>query len=499
MKNSMFWPALLLAMISVERSIAVADVGGQPGTIPAMFPPFLGGNSPWFPGPNVTDIPYEIPEGCTIDMASITSRHGSRYPDPAVYKQWLGLQSKIQNSSATAQGALSFISSWDPTLKNPGKLLTQLSIGGSKELYDMGAAYRWRYPGLYADNTPFILWANAFFPTSPRVIDSARLFARGLLGPNATTLGTVYVLNNTDPRGLANSLGVSDLCPAYNDTMGGSAAAIWANIYLPPIAARINALTSPKGAVNFNITDVAMFPLLCGFESEMTGQRSPWCDLLTQQELQAYEYSQDLRFYYGHGPGSLKNSTFMLPFLSALVSRFVDGPNKTYTSSDGTTFVPPPLIVAFTNDAQINQLASQIGVFNDQAPLPPDRIPDNQRYISSRFVTMRGTIGFERLTCTTGSGKPSQTTPGQFLRVVLNDVVYPVLGCDSGPGRSCPLSQYAQLVAQKQTEAGGFVDACFGANQTAAKRALAAAGITGTPKTTFLSDLAVPFAFVVKP
>ncbi|KIW30485.1 uncharacterized protein PV07_06227 [Cladophialophora immunda] len=496
MKLPLVLQTLVLAT-SVSSTIALTDVGGQPGTIPAMFPPFLGGNSPWFPGPNVTDIPYEIPEGCTIDMASITSRHGSRYPDPAVYKQWLGLQSKIQNSSATGQAALSFISTWNPVLENPSQVLTQLSVGGYKELYDMGATYRWRYSDLYTDNSPFLLWANAFFPTSPRVIDSAKLFARGFLGPNATTLGTVYVLNNTDPRGLANSLGVSDLCPAYNDTMGGPAAATWANVYLPPIVARINALTTPKGAVNFNTTDVAMFPLLCGFESEMTGKRSPWCNVFTEQELQAYEYSQDLRFYYGHGPGSLKNSTFMLPFLSALVSRFIDGPNKTYTSSDGTTFAPPPLIVTLTNDAQINQLVSQIGVFDDQAPLPPDRIPDNQRYISSRYVTMRGTIGFERLTCT-GSGKRGQT-PGQFLRIILNDVVYPVVGCDSGPGRSCPLPQYAQLVVQKQAQAGGFVDACFGANQTAAKLALAAAGITGTPKTTFLSDLAVPFAFTVKP
>lgn len=317
------------------------------------------------------------------------------------------------------------------------------------------------------------------------------------MGPNATALGTVYVLNNTDPRGLANSLGVSDLCPAYNDTMGGSAATTWANIYLPPIVARINALTTPKGAVNFNTSDVAMFPLLCGFESEMTGKRSPWCDVFTEEELQAYEYSQDLRFYYGHGPGSLKNSTFMLPFLSALVSRFVDGPNKTYTSSDGTAFTPPPFIATFTNDAQIKQLVSQIGVFDDQAPLPPDRIPDNQKYISSRYVTMRGTIGFERLTCI-GNRKRGQT-PGQFLRIILNDVVYPVVGCDSGPGRSCPLEQYTQIVAQKQTQAGGFLQACFGANQTAANLALAAAGITGTPKTSFLSDLAVPFAFAVKP
>jgi acid phosphatase len=445
----------------------------------------------------VNNIAYETPEGCTVDMASITSRHGSRHPDPAVWKQWVALQLKIKNSAAAAQGALSFISTWKPVVQIPDQELTQLSAGGYKELYDMGVSYRWRYPNLYSSNKPFLLWANAFFPTSPRVIDSARLFARGFMGPNATTLGTVYVLNNTDPRALGNSLAVSDLCPAYNDTMGGPAATAWANIYLPPIVTRINALTTPKGAVNFNTTDISLFPLLCGFESEITGKRSPWCDVLTMEELQAYEYSQDLRFYYGHGPGSLKNSTFMLPFLSALMSRFLDGPNQTYTSSDGTRFIPPPFIVTFTNDAQVNQLVSQIGVFDDQQPLPSNKIPGNQRYIASHFDTMRGTIGFERLTCT-GNLKRNQQS-GQFIRIILNDVVYPVVGCDSGPGRSCQLEKYVEIITQKQKEAGGFVQTCFGANQTAANIGLAAAGITGTPNTTFLSDLALPFAFAVKP
>ncbi|KAI9873927.1 MAG: hypothetical protein M1823_007803, partial [Watsoniomyces obsoletus] len=67
------------------------------------------------------------------------------------------------------------------------------------------------------------------------------------------------------------------------------------------------------------------------------------------------------------------------------------------------------------------------------------------------------------------------------------------------PARSCPLENYAQIVAQKQNQVGSFVQACFGSNKTAANKGLAAAGITGTPKTTFLTNLALPFAVAVKP
>lgn len=104
----------------------------------------------------------------------------------------------------------------------------------------------------------------------------------------------------------------------------------------------------------------------------------------------------------------------MLPVLNGIIQRFQDGPNKTYTSSDGTSFRPPPLSAMFTNDGQINQLVSEIGVFDDQTPLPSTYIPPQNKYVASHYVTMRGTIGFERLTCS------SQ----HYVRITLNDVVY---------------------------------------------------------------------------
>jgi acid phosphatase len=60
-----------------------------------------------------------------------------------------------------------------------------------------------------------------------RVVDSARLFARGYTGPNSTDESHVVVLNQTDPRSIANSLAPSDLCPLYNDNGGGVNATTW--------------------------------------------------------------------------------------------------------------------------------------------------------------------------------------------------------------------------------------------------------------------------------
>lgn len=91
----------------------------------------------------------------------------------------------------------------------------------------------------------------------------------------------------------------SDGCPTYSDDSGGSNATTWANVYLPPITARINALL--KGNLTFTATEVSLFPSLCGFETPILGYLSPWCYVFTDDELKAYEYAQDIRYYYGSG------------------------------------------------------------------------------------------------------------------------------------------------------------------------------------------------------
>jgi acid phosphatase len=360
-------------------------------------------------------------------------------------------------------------------LTNPEAQLSQISLGGYKELYDMGVDYRWKYPTFYKENDPFVLWANKY--TGPRVVDSARLFARGYLGPNATEVGKVYAINQTDPRSIANSLAPSDLCTNYSDNPAGNSTT-WAGIYLPPIVERINKRLS---GLNFTSDDITSFPYLCGFETQITGRRSPWCDVFTEEETLQYEYAQDIRYYYGTGPGTELESNLMLPFIAAIVERFTDGPNATYTNNNQTTpFKPGPLIATFANDGQISQIAAGTGVFDNQEPLPIDHILTDRIYKASNVSPMRGTVGFERLNC--GS-------EGLFVRIKFNDAVYPVAKCQDGPGRSCSLDDYRELINAKSDAFGDWQVSCGNDNSTRVPNA----------KTTFLKDLGLPFMYVVKP
>lgn len=339
----------------------------------------------------------------------------------------------------------------------------------------MGVEYRWKYPDFYKENEPFVLWANKY--TGPRVVDSARLFARGYLGPNATDVGKVYAINQTDPRSIANSLAPSDLCTNYRDAPGGNSTT-WANVYLPPIVERINGLLN---GLELTSSDITNFPYLCGFETQITGRRSPWCDVFTEEEIMQYEYAQDIRYYYGTGPGTDLESNLMLPFITAIVERFTDGPNATYTSNNQSApFKPNRLIATFANDGQISQLAAATGVFDNQEPLPIDRLLEDRIYRASNVSPMRGTVNFERLNC---------DSDDLFLRIKFNDAVYPVANCQSGPGRSCPLEKYRELIDSKSEAFGDWQQQCGNDNSTRVPNA----------KTTFLKDIGLPFMYAVKP
>ncbi|RHZ48334.1 putative histidine acid phosphatase [Aspergillus thermomutatus] len=438
----------------------------------------LGANSPWFAGPNVNKISSNVPDQCSVDQAIYVVRHGSRYPDPGAYAEWQALYNAFQSAKFKASGSLSFISDWAPVLRYPDQEISQVSLTGYKELYNLGVDLRFRYPSFYEDNTPFLLWANDY----QRTIDSARLFARGYLGPNST-YGDIYVVNADVEAATGNSLATSDMCPNFKDSSGGTYPSTWDSIYLPPITKRLN----KKISGNLTLTDsqVSIFPYLCGFETQITGSTSPWCDVFTPEEIRQYEYRQDLRYYYGTGPGAGKNMTVMLPVLQGIVNLLEDGPAATAKTSTGTSKLPP-LIVAFTHDNQINELASILGIFDEQKALAADKMDNKRIYVSTRVNPMRGTIAFERLNCTS-RGRTSVN-----VRIRLNDAVYPVPSCRSGPGSSCPLDQYTELVAKKRKQYGSFASVCG-----LSEGNVTTVGSDGA--VTFFNDLTLPFLRVVKP
>jgi len=177
----------------------------------------------------------------------------------------------------------------------------------------------------------------------------------------------------------------------------------------------------------------------------------------------------------------------MLPFLNSVVGLLFNGPGQTGKAANGSAFAVPDLITAFLNDGQLTELVAATGVMSDQSPLSGSRIPHDWKYIASRFVSMRGTVALERLGCQVKSGvwwNPNLKNE-TYVRILLNDAVYPVPTCKDGPGKSCLLSEYKDITGKKLAAAGSLKSRC---NVTAAVQMANGNGTSGKGAS-FFTDL----------
>ncbi|KAM7217932.1 histidine acid phosphatase [Rhypophila decipiens] len=450
----------------------------------------LGANGPWHAGPGVNGISSDIPDNCHVDQVATVSRHGSRYPDQGAYNGWVELQEKLSAGGYNSTGSLSFMPSWKTVLTNPSRQIAMLSPTGVKEAQDMGYQLRTRYPNLYSDDDDFMVWANNY----TRVLQTAEMFVRGYLGWEASTRGSVVAVTSRGfPGGIGDSLAPSDMCPNLKDTEGSDKKREWDAVWIPPVLSRLQSMIS--GNLTLTSDDILSMPYLCGFESQITGRLSPWCDVFTDDELKSYQYSNDMRYFYGIGPGTGLNKKMMTPFLNALVGLLQKGPGVNGTRADGSSFRLPSLIASFLNDGQLTELVTASGVFDEQPVLSTTLRDENRLWVGSRYVTMRGTVAFERLhcrvtrKCKSRAGTSSPVQNATYVRILLNDAVYPVPSCKNGPGSSCLMGDYAKYVAGKYKAEGEWIENC---NVT----------IEGAPTkvkgASFFTDLTRPWVRTVK-
>lgn len=351
---------------------------------------------------------------------------------------------------------------------------------------------RCSYPDLYREGEEFFVWANNY----TRVLQTAQMFVRGYLGTNSSVVGRVVsVTGRGVPDQLGNTLAPSDMCPTFKDDSAAQTN-VWRSLWLPSFIQRLSSYID--GDLTLDDGHWNDFPYICGFESQITGYMSPFCDTFTQEELDQYEYQQDLRYYYGVGPGADVSSKMMVPFLRALMERFVEGPDAEGTRPDGSSFTLPKLLMSFLNDGQLNQLAAATGAFDEQEPLPLDHIPEDRLWRSSRISPMRGTVAFERLNCRVPKpcrsrvdGSDSVRQHNQtFVRVRINEAVYPVPSCMDGPGKSCPVDKYVEYLSNKLEENGDFATICNATDPATPTEVLGAS---------FFTDLAQSHLQIVQP
>lgn len=182
---------------------------------------------------------------------------------------------------------------------------------------------------------------------------------------------------------------------------------------------------------------------ICGFETLARGS-SPWCKVFTQEEWLQFEYARDVIHYFRTGPGNPYGMAMGWLWLNTTANLIHLGPE-----------VAGPIFFSFVHDGDIIPMLASLGLFSDPETLPLDRIYYDRKWKTSQIVPMGGRVIFERMTCSS-----TQDESKVYIRFNVNDGIVALDGCDSGPGKSCPLDEFLQHVQERGKLGGDFRKVC---------------------------------------
>ncbi|KAI9842419.1 MAG: acid phosphatase pho5 [Sclerophora amabilis] len=431
----------------------------------------LGGNGPWIrkvDGIVTADI--GPPEGCEVDQVHMMSRHGERFPTTSAGARMLDLLKRIRESSVQLKGDLEFVNDWEYFTQDPSKHLEQLvTVGpyaGTLEAFTTGVKLRTRYAHLLPANSdepkaaPVRLWAS----DSNRVIDTARYFRAGFFGLDdgheARKASSLQVIPETADLG-ADTLTPGDTCLKYRNDIerghdyGAAMLAKFRATYLGAIGARLQK-QNPQMEKRFEDGEIYSMQEMCGFETLARGS-SPWCDVFTHDDWENFEYARDVIHYYRAGPGNRYGPAMGWLWLNATANLLSAGPSST-----------APLFFSFVHDGDIIPMLAALDIFasKDKHHLPVTHVPKERTWRTSQVTPMGGRVIFERLTCRPSSSSSSastsseQTGKSSFIRININDGIVALPDCSSGPGHSCPLPEFLEIIRERGKEVGDFREVC---------------------------------------
>lgn len=384
-------------------------------------------------------IPREAPFQCKVKQAHLFMRHGERYPTEGTGKGNKQIFEKLKNATVESyDGPLSFVKDWEFYVPDSSLLETESFKGayaGLADCYNLGVEFRERYEDLWDGKTIQPLFTSS----QERVVNSARSFGEGFFASNYSDLCSLQIIPENETQG-ANTLTSHDACVNYNSSYSDAIVGQFSDNYLKTAAARLNKL-SP----GFNITGDDVYNLMgyCGFELNVRGQ-SEVCGIFTLDEWISFDYSKTLGFYYQNGPGY--NISVPLGYVFA---------NNTYTLMKDQTSYPFNLSFSFSHDNDVATFVSALGIMDPEADLSVDEVEFGAIYKANEIAPMGGHLVHEVLECEDVLTNATDS----YVRILLNDNVVPLPGCQDGPGYSCQLDNYKDVIDSRLGNTS-YVEAC---------------------------------------
>lgn len=347
----------------------------------------LGNLSPYFTPTNTpASLLSGIPPSCTVDRAYLIHRHGSRQPIDGEIQVIQALSYYINNNTALFSSPIGTPPSEFAFLTVPGWTseftINDLSAPGRLELFNHGVALRLAYPSLYTTT----LLAGG----QDRVVESAQWFAAGYYGRDANSTATLNVIGeNAETISWITSM---DTCATWEYDSGNDLVTTWDAIYLPPIAARINARLAPTfPGVNFTAANAHGALWACAYGTAVSGVgSSPWCPIFLDSEILEFEYELDLlmRGAFGYGLPTEQGPVLGSLLVSNLTAFLVD---ESATAQN--------LSLNFAHDTTIDLGLTALGLANDTSYPVSGPINPSRKWRTSTQVPFAAQMLWTRLSC----------------------------------------------------------------------------------------------------
>lgn len=154
-----------------------------------------------------------------------------------------------------------------------------------------------------------------------------------------------------------------------------------------------------------------------------------------------------------------------MPWLDTATKKILDPPRKQLESLEaGDGGLPPPskpptdtqtqrLWAYLTHREEPPTALVALGLFNDTHPLPSDHRPKNRRWWTSRIMPFLGHVALERLHC-------GSELEDDYVRVMVNESPVVIPTCHDGPGESCPITAFKELIEQRRSLYDDFQHGC---------------------------------------
>ncbi|KAI0597873.1 histidine phosphatase superfamily [Biscogniauxia sp. FL1348] len=418
-----------------------------------------GQYSPFFTVPST--ISASVPGECEITFAQVLSRHGARDPTAGKTASYAALVDKIHSNVTEYSKAYEFIKNYEYTLG-----ADQLTVFGQQQLVNSGIKFYQRYEKLARTISPYVRSAG-----QERVVESALNWTQGfhqarLSDKNSKSPDTYpYDILVIPEASTSNNTLSPDTCTSFKEgtDYGSEAQDIWAGVFTPKIAERVNKNLS---GVNLTSQEIIYLMDLCPFNTvaDTQGQLSPFCSLFTVEEWNDYDYYLSLGMWYRDASYTDRDAlgpTQGVGFVNELIARLTSQPvvdhtttNTTLDSANSTFPLGSVLYADFSHDNDMVTMFSAMGLYNTTESLSKttrQSVEETNGFSASWVVPFAARMYVEKLSCT---GQDEE-----LVRVLVNDRVIPLQNCGADEEGRCTVSRFVDSLTF--ATGGGHWDLCY--------------------------------------